>query len=111
LQAHNRLLTSAVLNADERRQVAETICDKLSTAKGPVAMLLPVGGCNEWDRPGADLHDAEGLDAFLQAVRKNCPGNVTLHEVNAHINDAAFCARALEIFDAWVADGVIAQGT
>ncbi len=111
LQAHNRLLTSAVLNVDERRQVAEALCDKLSTAIGPVALLLPTGGCNEWDRPGADLHDPEGLDAFLQAVRKNCPENVTLHELDAHINDAAFCAKALEIFDAWGADGVIAKGT
>ncbi|MCF6233010.1 MAG: Tm-1-like ATP-binding domain-containing protein [Rhodobacteraceae bacterium] len=110
LQAHNRLLTSAVLNADERRQVAKALCDKLSTAKGPVAMLLPTGGCNEWDRPGADLHDPQGLDAFFQAVRKNCPENVTLHELDAHINDAAFCAGALEIFDTWVAEGVITKG-
>jgi len=108
--AHNRLLTSAVLNTDERRTVAGAYCDKLALAQAPVALLLPTGGCNEWDRPGADLHDAEGLAAFCQAIREGCPDNVTLHELDAHINDAAFSARALEIFDAWVADGTIPKG-
>jgi hypothetical protein len=28
-------------------------------------------------------------------------------EIDAHINDAAFCETALAIFDRWVADGVI----
>jgi len=111
LQAHNRLLTSAVLNPDERRKVAHTLCDKLATARAPVALILPTKGCNEWDRPGADLHDAKGLAAFCDALRQKCPDNVTLHELDAHINDPAFSDHALAIFDAWVADGVIAKLT
>jgi len=99
-----------VLNADERRQVAQAICDKLSSANGPVTLLLPTKGCNEWDRPGADLHDPEGLQAFCQTIRANIPDNVTLIEVDAHINDAAFSTKALEIFDGWVADGVVVKG-
>jgi len=108
--AHNRLLTSAALEADERRQVAQAICDKLSGAQAPVALLLPEGGCNEWDRPGADLHDAEGLAAFCEEVRAGCPENVALHAMAAHINDAEFCDTALEIFDAWCAEGVVKTG-
>ena len=105
--AHNRLLTSAVLNADERRQVARAVCDKLSGATAPIAVLLPKGGCNEWDRPGADLHDAEGLAAFCDEMMAACPANATLMALEAHINDAEFCDRALAIFDAWVEEGVI----
>ena len=107
MHAHNRLLTSAVLNSDERRQVARTICDKVSGATAPVAVLLPNKGCNEWDRVGADLHDADGLAAFCDEMRTSCPDNAQLHELNAHINDAAFSELALAIFDAWVADGTI----
>jgi len=110
VHAHNRLLTAAVLDSSERRKVARAICDKLEPAQGPVALLLPAGGCNEWDRPGADLHDAEGLAAFCDEIRQRCPDNVTLHEMNAHINDAEFTACALEVFDAWVADGTIVAG-
>ena len=105
--AHNRLLTSAMLEAGERRAVARTICDKLSGATAPVALLLPEGGCNEWDRPGGELHDGDGLAAFCEEIKTVCPENVALHAMTEHINDAAFCDRALSIFDDWVASGVV----
>ncbi|MDU8929528.1 Tm-1-like ATP-binding domain-containing protein [Alisedimentitalea sp. MJ-SS2] len=107
IHAHNRLLTSAVIDTDERREVAGVICEKLSGAKGPVEFLLPLQGCNEWDREGADLHDADGLAAFCDGIRHSCPGNVTLHELDTHINDAGFSAKALAIFDEWVAQGIV----
>ena len=110
MHAHNRLLTSAVLTADERRQVADTICGKLATATAPVALLLPKGGCNEWDRPGGELFDGEGLAAFCDAIEAGCPKNVTLHSLDDHINEAAFTDKALGIFDAWLADGTISRG-
>jgi uncharacterized protein (UPF0261 family) len=105
--AHNRLLTSAMLNAQERRSVASTICNKLSVAQAPVAFLLPEQGCNEWDRPGGPLHDADGLKAFADEVTTKCPANVKLNVMDCHINDPAFIDRALEIFDQWLADGTI----
>ncbi len=110
LHAHNRLLTSAVLNSDERRLVACTMCDKLETAAAPVAFLLPTQGGNEWDRPGAELHDAKGLAAFCDEITVKCPANVDLSVLDCHINDAEFCDRALEIFDAWVATGTVKSG-
>ncbi|UWQ27874.1 Tm-1-like ATP-binding domain-containing protein [Leisingera sp. M523] len=108
--AHNRLLTSAMLDAAERRQVAQAICGKLATAEAPVAVLLPAGGCNEWDRPGAPLHDGEGLAAFCDEMRASCPGNAVLHELDCHINDAAFSGKALEILDGWISSGVVKTG-
>ncbi|QDI76682.1 MULTISPECIES: Tm-1-like ATP-binding domain-containing protein [Leisingera] len=108
--AHNRLLTSALLEADERRQVAQALCGKLAAARAPVAVLLPAGGCNEWDRPGAPLHDAAGLAAFCDEMRRRCPGNASLHELDCHINDAAFAAKALEILDSWIASGIVQSG-
>lgn len=105
--AHNRLLSSAVLEAEERRSVAREICGKLSKAEAPVAMILPRQGCNEWDRPGGELHDAEGLAAFCDELRSICPANTTLTELDCHINDSAFCDTVLEIFDGWLASGVV----
>jgi uncharacterized protein (UPF0261 family) len=110
LHAHNRLLTSAVLNTDERRQVARAICAKLETATAPVAFLLPKDGANEWDRAGAELHDAEGMAAFCDEVRAKRPESVDLIALDCHINDAKFSDRVLEIFDAWVADGTVVAG-
>jgi len=105
--AHNRLLTSAVLDTGERREVAGLICDKLAAATGPTALLLPRQGCNEWDRAGAPLSDPEGLAAFCEQIRARCPANVTLHDLDTHINDDAFSDAALAVFDAWVAEGVV----
>jgi uncharacterized protein (UPF0261 family) len=61
------------------------------TAKGPTTFLLPKGGCHEWDRPGADLNDPDGLAAFCDEMEKACPDNVDLKALACHINDAEFC--------------------
>jgi uncharacterized protein (UPF0261 family) len=107
--AHNRLLTSAVLTAAERQRVAAEICGKLAQAAAPVAFFLPKGGCNEWDRPGADLHDAEALAAFCAAVEQGCPQNAALHALDCHINDAEFTGAVLRGFDGWLEDGTVAR--
>lgn len=104
---HNRLLTSVVLNAEERREMARTICARLAEATGPVVLILPQLGSNEWDRDGAPLSDPEGLAAFLAEMRAHCPPNVTLVDLDAHINDAAFSNAALAVLDGWVRDGLI----
>ncbi|MCC5988540.1 MAG: Tm-1-like ATP-binding domain-containing protein [Pararhodobacter sp.] len=105
--AHNRLLTSVIMTPDERREMARVICERLARAQGPVVLLLPTEGGNEWDRPGGPLSDAEGLAAFCAAIREHCPPNVKLVELDAHINDAVFSEAALGVVDAWRADGVL----
>ena len=104
---HNRLLTSVVQTAEQRREVAQIICEKLAGAKGPVTFFLPTGGGNEWDRTGGPLSDPEALAAFCDEIRARCPTNVTLVELDAHINDAAFTAAVLRQFDDWVAAGIV----
>ncbi|MDJ0824937.1 MAG: Tm-1-like ATP-binding domain-containing protein [Rhodobacter sp.] len=99
IHAHNRLLSSALLNAGERREVARALCARLAEATGPVVFLLPLQGCNEWDRPGAPLHDAEGLAAFIDEMRRVCPANVELRELDCHINDPEFAEAALAVLD------------
>ena len=105
--AHNRLLTSIVLETEERKQVARAHSTQLARAKGPVAMILPEDGLGEWDREGADLHNAEGLKEFLAEVEATLPVNVAAHRIPCHINDTAFANKALAIFDGWLADGTV----
>ncbi|MBF9030065.1 UPF0261 family protein [Rhodobacterales bacterium HKCCE3408] len=108
VHAHNRLLSSVLLDAGQRRAVARAICAKLADATGPVTFLLPLRGCNEWDREGAPLADAEGLDAFIAEIRTVCPANVQLVELDCHINDPEFAEAALRILDGWIGDGTVA---
>ncbi len=104
---HNRLLTSIVLQADETRLVARAHSQQLAQSKGPVALILPEHGLGEWDREGADLHNPEGLSAFLAELEATLPGNVQSHRISCHINDPGFADKALEIFDQWRADGTL----
>lgn len=62
--AHNRLLTSVVLDAPRRRAVARAHCAQLAGATGPTVFLLPAGGCGEWDRPGPTCTMPRGLRPF-----------------------------------------------
>ena len=105
---HNRLLTSIVLDDDERRFVARAHSTQLAKATGPVAMLLPEQGLGEWDRAGAELHNQAGLNAFLLELEQTLPSNVVAHRIDCHINDAEFADKALEVFDSWRASGFIA---
>jgi uncharacterized protein (UPF0261 family) len=104
---HNRLIKSAAFDAAERRETAREIGRRVQRAKGPVQVLLPLRGIEEWDKAGGPAHDPGGLAAFLDEMRKSIRPPATLVEVDAHINDEQFSDKALEIFDAWVADGSI----
>lgn len=105
--AHNRLIASVTANAEERRQTARSIVDKLNAASAPVTLILPQRGVQEWDRPGAPLHDAQGLAAMLDEMRLRVRPPVRVLECDSHINDAAFADAALDVFDAWAREGVI----
>jgi uncharacterized protein (UPF0261 family) len=105
--AHNRLITSVVLREEDCLMVADAHLERLTAASGPAALLLPLGGCGEWDRPGADLHNPKGLQAFMGRLLDGCPDHVELHRLDAHINDAPFYEAALSVLDRWLDAGVI----
>lgn len=107
--AHNRLIKSSGLAPDERRQTARMIGERLAEATGPVHVLLPLKGIEEWDKPGEPAHDPDGLAAFIDEMRKSIASPMT--EVDAHINDQAFADAALSVFDQWVAEGVVSRDT
>lgn len=107
VHAHNRLLSSVLMTPEQRREMARDMGRKLEQAEGPTKLVLPIRGGNEWDREGGPLSDPVGLEAFLDEIRTVCPDNVDLVEIDAHINDDLFVATALEIFDDWVARGLV----
>lgn len=109
--AHNRLLASVTSDGETRRSIARVIGEKLASARGPVAFILPAGGIQQWDQPGEPLYDPGATGAFLDEMRQSVPANAELHEIPGHINDQAFVAKALEIFDRWVAEGIVKQGS
>ena len=108
--AHNRLLGSVTTDLEGRKDIARLVAEKLATASGETAFILPTGGIQEWDKLDQPLHDPDGLTALIEAFRTALPASVELHEIDAHINDPAFSTKALEIFDGWVARGIVPAG-
>ena len=109
IHAHNRLLSSVVLNAQERRENAQMVAGKLAKAKGPVHFILPKAGIEEWDRKGEPLHDAKAMAAFVDEIQQQLASPIGLTMLEGHINDAEFVKTALQVFDLWLAEGVVAS--
>ena len=107
--AHNRLICSVALSPDERRQSAREIAQRLSNASAPVEFIMPLKGIEEWDREGADAHDPDGLNAFIEEARKVIKPSLGYAEIDAHINDSEFSETVLAIFDRWVETGVVSS--
>lgn len=108
--AHNRLLGSVVLTAEQRCETARIAAERLAAAKAPVHVILPLKGVEEWDREGADLYAPDAHAAFIDALKTslNLPTEVTA--IDAHINDDAFTDAVLKIFDNWVSQGIVPSG-
>ena len=107
--AHNRLISSCLLNGAERAEVAVAIGDRLAQTNSPTVFIMPLAGIQGWDRPDEPLHDPQGLAAFTAAVRDSIRPPTEYVEIDAHINDDAFCDAVLERFDRWLSEGVIAS--
>ncbi|WP_050927659.1 Tm-1-like ATP-binding domain-containing protein [Aestuariivita boseongensis] len=105
--AHNRLIKSSGLNGAERRETAREIAKRLKASDTIAHVILPNQGIEEWDKPGDAAHDPEAFAEFCDEMRRVMTDPIRFSEIDAHINDQAFVDKALEIFDAWVADGTI----
>jgi uncharacterized protein (UPF0261 family) len=108
---HNRLIASATSPEPMRGMISREIVSRLAQACGPSCLMLPLHGVQEWDRPGAPLHDPAGLAVMTQQIRSAAATvtkpNFSLLEIEAHINDLHFSARVLQVFDDWLARGWI----
>jgi uncharacterized protein (UPF0261 family) len=110
LHAHNRLISSVLIDEPMRRTVARTIGERLGQATGRSHLLIPVLGVEQWDRKGEPLHDPAGLSALMDELPRHLAMDTEMSMVEAHINDATFVEAALAVFDAWVLDGTIPPG-
>ncbi|HWU61889.1 MAG TPA: Tm-1-like ATP-binding domain-containing protein [Ensifer sp.] len=108
--AHNRLIGSITLSAEGRRNMARLIAEKLGSATGPTAFILPTGGIQEWDQEGQPLFEPEATAAFNDEIRRVLPPHIAIEEVDGHINGPEFSIRTLALFDRWVAEGKIVKG-
>ncbi|HEY7500813.1 MAG TPA: Tm-1-like ATP-binding domain-containing protein [Vicinamibacterales bacterium] len=96
---HNANVTLMRTTAEECAAIGADIGRKLSTAKGPVAVLLPARGVSAIDKAGQPFDDARARRALHDAIRSNASG-IDVAELDAHINDVEFAdAAALKLIE------------
>ena len=96
---HNRLISVAKTTNEEREMTGKVIAQKLNKAKGQTAVVIPLRGFEEWDKPGTELYDPEGSRAFARGLKENIASHVKVIELDCHINDKLFSDTVIMLFD------------
>jgi uncharacterized protein (UPF0261 family) len=101
---HNPQATLPRLNKDELRLVAQTVARKLNLALGVVKVLVPLRGFSSLDCSGNIFYDPEADRAFIESLKVSLRRDITLREIDAHINDSEFAQVVFDEFVALVTD-------
>jgi uncharacterized protein (UPF0261 family) len=91
---HNPTVTLMRTTVEENARLGEEIGRKLSAARGPTALALPLRGLSAIDAAGQPFDDPAARSALYDAVRRSTGPNVERLELDCHINDPAFAEAA-----------------
>ena len=87
LYVHNPTITLMRTTPDECCELGRRIGRKLSVAKGPVALYVPLRGVSMIAVEGQVFHDPDADAALLAGLRETLGPGVEVHQVDADIND------------------------
>ena len=90
LIVHNPNITLIRTAREEMADIGRLMARRLNEARGPVAVLIPMGGYSYSDRPGHAFYDPAANDALVEALQGNLATGVELAKIEAHINDPVF---------------------
>jgi uncharacterized protein (UPF0261 family) len=102
---HSPVILAPRLSADELRQVAREIGQRLAAAKGRAVMFLPRLGTSRYAVPGGPLHDAAGDAAFFAELKAALPRTIPVEERDAGAEDPAFVDECVDRLAALVDAG------
>jgi uncharacterized protein (UPF0261 family) len=97
LHVHNPATTLMRTNEEENRLLAEIMARKLSRAKGPVVVYIPLRGFSAVDAPGQPFFDPAADRGFVEALKNNLPARIPVIEKESHINDPSFARELAQV--------------
>ncbi len=83
-------------NETENALIAENVSQKLNVSHGPVAILLPLQGVSEVDRPGGVFYNPQYNQILFDTLKSTLSEKVYIEEVNSNINDPIFAEKLVE---------------
>lgn len=96
LYVHNATVTLMRTTPEECAQLGQIIGEKLSAAKGPTALFVPLRGISMIASEGKPFYDPEADAALIGALKAHLGPNVELHELDMEINDPRFAEAMAE---------------
>ena len=88
--AHNAAITVVRTKQEEIKELALIVAVLANKAKGPLAILVPMGGFSAFDSPQGPLPDPEAPGIFADTLKSNFTGAINLKLLPSHINDPEF---------------------
>jgi uncharacterized protein (UPF0261 family) len=82
--------------ADELRQAADVIAERLDRARGPWTFLVPLEGWSSLDRKGRPIHDPAADAAFLARLKERVRERARVKEVPLHLYTPEFARVAVD---------------
>jgi uncharacterized protein (UPF0261 family) len=90
LYVHNPTVTLMRTSPAECRELGRRIGTKLSAARGPTALFVPLQGVSMIAVEGQPFHDAEADAALLEGLHETLGPHVERHDVDTDVNDESF---------------------
>jgi len=84
--------------ADELRQAAEVIAERLNRAKGPWTFLIPLRGWSSLDMEGRPIYDSAADAAFVARLKEKLADRSRVREVDLHLYTPEFARVAVDEF-------------
>ncbi len=93
---HNPTVTLMRTTPEETAELGRIMGRKLSEAKGPTTVIIPTRGVSAIDQTGQPFDSPEARTAWIENLKAHIGDNVTVVEMDAHINDDAFATKLAE---------------
>ena len=97
LYKHNPMITLMRTTIEENKEIRHVIAEKLSAAKGPATIMLPLKGVSGIDAEGEPFYGPEEDKMLFDTIRSEVNRDVVdLEEFDLHVNDKEFAEAAAQ---------------
>ena len=93
---HNPTVTLMRTTPEEMAELGRIMARKLSEARGTTTVIIPTQGVSAIDKTGQPFDSPEARAAWCENLKANIGRNVTVIEMDAHINDDEFATKLAE---------------
>jgi uncharacterized protein (UPF0261 family) len=110
IHAHGPDTVLVRTTSEEVATAGRVLAKRANSSKGPVAIVIPLGGFSAVDAKGQHFYDPQVDAAFARVIKDSVKNKVDIIEVNAHINDVRFARKVVDIFDKLLKKGGVRHG-